>query len=89
MFNERKLDGLVMSTIDKFLQESDVGCVVLQITAFEAPTRFQRLPLWPFIDSNRIQWVDIVVDPLVTAPSAGSAQKDSVYRSEGEQGTAA
>ena len=85
MFNERKLDGLVMSTIDKFLQESDAGCAVLQITAFEAPTRFQRLPLGPVVDSNRIQWVDIVVDPLVTAPSAGSAQKDSAYRSEGER----
>ena len=47
VFNDETLHGLVMSTIDRFVQGSEVGCVVLRIAAFEAPTPFQSLPLWP------------------------------------------
>ena len=77
---EMKLDRLIMNTIKSNAQAPKAGCTIVQITAFEAPTRFYRLPLWSFIKSKKLQWVDIIMDPLVTAPSNQSSHQDSVYR---------
>ena len=77
--SEWEIDKLVMQQIQKLNLESEVGCTVVQISAFEAPTRFQRLPLWPFMCENKLQWVDIAFDALTAARSARSAKHDSGY----------
>lgn len=77
---EHRLDSMLMKALTQKSQENDTGCIVLQITAFEAPTRFQRLPLWSLLKSKKVQWVDVVLDAVVTAPSAGSALPDAGYK---------
>ncbi|CAD7702022.1 unnamed protein product [Ostreobium quekettii] len=76
--SETQLDKMLLREIQK--KSEAEGCVVVQISAFEAPTRFQRLPLWPYMCEGKVEWVDIAIDPMATARSARVCKSGCGYR---------
>eukprot|EP00803_Ostreobium_quekettii_P003476 evm.model.scf_39.4 EVM.evm.TU.scf_39.4 scf_39:15583-26238(-) len=77
--SETQLDKMLLREIQKKAAEPE-GCIVVQISAFEAPTRFQRLALWPHLCERKVQWVDIALDSFATAPSARACKSGCGYR---------